>query len=243
MTEDDYGDADLDDDDPGTAPQKSGASAVDASHSSEANADRGEANEESRVEDDGDVEGGDEAVAPKRSRALPVFFVVAAVATILLCLGTFASIAYRLGGVFQGEVYHVYVNGFGAVSTDLPGAKPAPVSGPSLGAWVMCAFAAVLIVVAVLRWKRPASQWVLAVAIAAALGQVVTAIYGAVVVFSQVGDFYSKLALNALALGSPATFSVGWATWVQLLLSFVILALAVGALVQDRNEGVRLIRL
>lgn len=192
----------------------------------------------------GDVE--DDASSPARSRRrfiLPAFFAVSALVVVLLCLGKWASISYGFRGAFAGSTFHLYVNGFGALSTDLPGAGAAPGKGPSLVGWLMCGCAVVLLIAAVARALRPKLQRFLVLAIAAAVAQIAVAIYAATVVHGHVGTFYSQLDLNAKLMQAPATFAVGWAIWVELLLGFVILAAAVAALVKDRNNGIPLIRL
>lgn len=188
----------------------------------------------------------DDATSPGRSKRrflLPAFFAVAAVVVGLLTLGKWASISYGFRGAFAGNTFHLYQNGFGALSTDLPGAGAAPGQGPSIFGWLMCLCAGVLLIAAVARVLLPGLQRFLVLAIAAAIGQIVVAIYAASLVYAHAGGFYSKLDLNAKLMQAPATFSVGWAIWVEMLLGFVILAVAVAALVKDRNKGIRLIRL
>lgn len=226
VSKDDF-DADLDDDESTVSLQKGEVSGVDAG------------------EDDGaEIEdGADLPVQSKRRFILPVFLALAAVAAVLLTLGNWASISYGFLGAFAGNTFHLYVNGFGALSTDLPGAEAAVINGPSLIGWLMCGCAAVLFIAAVARALRPQLQRFLVMSIAAAIAQIALAIYQASVVHSHAGKFYSQLDLNAKLMQAPATFSVGWAVWVELLLGFVILAVAVVALVKDHNRGIPLIRL
>lgn len=229
MTEDDYDEADRDDAESTVSLQKGDAHTTDAT--------RDDGTEVTDADEVGPTTG------TKRRFVLPAFFVVAAVVAGLLTLGKWASISYGFGGAFAGSTFHLYQNGFGALSTDLPGAGAAPGQGPSIFGWLICGCAVVLVIAAVARALRPGMQRFLVLAIAAAVGQIVVAIYAAVLVNAHAGGFYSQLELNAKLMQAPATFSVGWAIWVELMLGFVTLAFAVAALVKDRNGGTPLIRL
>ncbi|MBO1765484.1 hypothetical protein [Allobranchiibius sp. GilTou38] len=184
-----------------------------------------------------------EGTAPVGRNVGSWLLVPIALVMVLLCFATWASIAFGLSGVFTGQEFHLYLNGFGSVSTDLPNAGAAPGHGPSLGAWLVCGSAAVLLMAGALRglriWSGPAGI----VAAVAALAQIAAVIFSAVRVNNQSGDFFDKVAGNARALGNRATFSVGWGLWIELLVGFLALAIAVGVLVRERNADLLRIRL
>lgn len=166
-----------------------------------------------------------------------------AVVMVLLCLQRWASVSFGLGGIFAGEVYHLYLNGFGVVSTDISDAPKAPGNGSSLGAWLVCGFALVLLVAGVLRGLRRFSRPAGIASVVAAVGQIASVVYSAIVVHSQSGDFFHTIARNASLSGIRVTFSVGWALWLELLFGFLALALAIGVLVRARNPDALRIRL
>lgn len=161
-----------------------------------------------------------------------------ALAMVLLCLQRWGSVAFPLGGVFAGQTFHLFVNGFGSVSTDLTNAGAAPGSGPVIGGWLICVFAVLLLVSGVLRglgrFPRPANISM----ILAAVAQIITTIWSAVLVTSQSGGFYSNIAKSYKGSDVRVTFSVGWALWLELLFGFAALAVGVGVLVRERNADV-----
>ena len=166
-----------------------------------------------------------------------------ALVMVLLCRGQWAVVAFHLSGVFSGDLFHLYLNGFGSIGTDVTDPPAVPGHAPSLGGWLVCVSAVVLLVAGALRGLRRLPGPAGVVAVVAALAQIAVVIYSAVVIDSQSGSFYGKLAGNARASGITVTFSVGWGLWIELLLGFLALALAVGVLVRERNADVLRIRL
>ncbi|NYJ73142.1 hypothetical protein [Allobranchiibius huperziae] len=185
----------------------------------------------------------DEQAAPAGRNIGSWLLVPVAVVMVLLCWGQWAVVAFHLNGVFSGNLFHIRLNGFGDLGTDVADAPPVPGHASSLGGWLVCICAAVLLVAGVLRGLRRFAGPAGIAAVVAALAQIAVVIYSAVVVNSQSGGFYSKLASNAKASGITVTFSVGWGLWLELLLGFLALALAVGVLVRERNADVLRIRL
>lgn len=185
---------------------------------------------------DGEV---DEAV---RRTIAPWLLVPIALAMVLLCLQHWSSQEFVLTGTAANATQHIYVNGFGAVSTDIAGAQSANGNGPSLGGWVVAGCAVLLLLAGVLRglgkFARPAST----AAVVAAVVQIVVVIYSALVVNAKSGDFYSGMVENAKAIGIQVTFSVGWGLWLELLFGFAALAVAIGLVVRERNADILLVR-
>lgn len=193
--------------------------------------------------DDTEVVEDAEKKAPAGRNIGSWLLVPVALVMVLLCFGKWSTVAFHLSGAFSGDLFHIYVNGFGALGTDVPDPPPVPGHASSLGAWLVCVCAAALLVAGALRGLRRFAGPAGIAAVVAALAQIAVVIYSAVVVNTQSGGFYGKLASNAKASGITVTFSVGWALWIELLLGFLALALAVGVLVRERNADVLRIRL
>ncbi len=190
--------------------------------------------------DDQDADGKlDEAV---RRSIGPWLLVPIALAMALLCLQHWSTQTFVLSSAAAASSKHIYVNGFGAVSTDIAGADASNGNGPSLGGWLVLGCGVVLLLAGVFRGldKLPRSAPI--AAIAAAVVQIAVVIYSALVVNAQSGDFYSKMVDNARAIGIQITFSVGWGLWLELLFGFAALAVAIGVLVRERNVDILLVR-
>ncbi|MEO8850582.1 MAG: hypothetical protein ABI360_02525 [Allobranchiibius sp.] len=185
---------------------------------------------------DGDV---DDAV---RRTIGPWLLVPIALAMVLLCLQHWSTQTFVLSGAAANSTKHIYVNGFGAVSTDIAGADASNGNGPSLGGWMVLGCAVVLLLAGVLRGLGKMSRPAPVAALVAAVVQIASVIYSALVVNAQSGDFYSKMVDNARAIGLQVTFSVGWGLWLELLFGFAALAVAIGVLVRERNVDILLVR-
>ena len=192
--------------------------------------------EEQQSETEGEV---DEAV---RRTIAPWLLVPIALAMVLLCLQHWSAQEFVLTGAAANTTNHIYVNGFGAVSTDIPGAQAASGNGPSLGGWVVVGCAVLLLLAGVLRGLGKFARLGSIAALVAAVLQIVVVIYSALVVNAKSGDFYSQMVDNARAIGIQVTFSVGWGLWLELLFGFAALAVAIGMVVRERNADILLVR-
>ncbi len=169
------------------------------------------------------------------------------VGMVALCLGRWASISFD--GKLLGR-FHIYLTGFGSVSTDVADADIGTVDGPKAAAFVLVVIGVLLALAGlaqVLLSLDAASRSDLPVgrvrrvlsyaAVGLSLLELLVVIYAAIRVHSRSGAFFDRLdQLAKVSAGIQTTVSVGWALWVELLLGFLALAVSIGALAAIRSE-------